>query len=176
MTHGAPFVEQYRQALMTRSKKLYDSLPADMIWAEGEAKSPLQVSKVTDPRSVFLDLKFPMPVYGLPAPDDPGADPPNPPWNTFPDLLSKFAESEKLPLTKRASFGFVTTNLTKVGSSWRINPGLESDATQLRYTKFLTAVHDAMSAAFAGGKKAGLTGKPLMDHVDVELKKMKVPA
>jgi hypothetical protein len=120
-TYGAAYSDKYRQGIMDNTQRLYQSLPPAMIYKEGN-QNPLQISAINDHRSVFLDVKSPKSPQIAKA---------------FWSRLNQFALEEQLPVTRRPSFGFPTTNLTRIsGTKFRINPGLDDASSINRYTEF----------------------------------------
>lgn len=123
--HSKGSLDKYRLLLMQNTHTLYDMMPREAIFQEGK-EMPMQISKMQDERSVFLDIKFPR--Y-------------NHTGSIAMGKLQAFVESKKLPFTSRASFGFATTNFSSVdGLTYRINPGLDDEKTLQLYAAFFNTV------------------------------------
>ena len=127
MKYGGDGLDQYRLALVNNTRKLYRSLPKEMIHYEGSTY-PVQFSSMEEePMAVFLDIKASMP-------------------EVLESLVYRFFRmtyDESLPITYRPSFGFATTNLVAIGRihSNRLNPGLDDEKQLLRYSEFFHEVH-----------------------------------
>ena len=140
--------DRYRQALMDSTRLLYNSLPPQCIFAPNST-SPMQISKVEDPHSVFLDIKFPA------VQDDSKATLIS---KAFSKQIFAYAAANGLPLTGRASFGFPTTNYTVIGGSKvRLNPGLEGPQVTKAYADFFALVHNALIKAQNVAQATGLS-------------------
>jgi hypothetical protein len=144
--------DRYRQALMDSTRLLYSSLPPGCIFSPGST-SPMQISKVEDPHSVFLDIKFPVVQDNKKATQISKA---------FSRKIFEYAAANGLPLTGRASFGFPTTNYTVIGGSKvRLNPGLEGPNVTKKYADFFALVHNALLNAQTDSQNKGLTQSDL---------------
>jgi hypothetical protein len=140
-------LDTYRAGLMESTRLLYNSLPPECIYAPNST-APMQISKIEDPRSVFLDIKFPV------VQDEAQARKIS---KAFSTKIFAYATANGLPLTGRASFGFPTTNYTVIGGSKvRLNPGLEGPQVTKQYANFFTLVHNALVKAQQDAKRDGL--------------------
>jgi hypothetical protein len=157
--HASEDMDEYRNALMTNTKRFYDALPPGLIWS-ADSTSAMQVSKTDDPNAVFLDIKFPGNVDASHA---------------FMDRLKAFATEEGLPLTSRASFGFATTNLNIIhGEKTRLTPGLEGSEIQDRYIAFFDAVYKCANKAIETGRARGDDDGKLNAFVAEQIRTMKI--
>jgi Domain of unknown function (DUF4157) len=145
-------LDKYRAALMESTMRVYKALPPECIYAEG-SESPMQISKIEDPRSVFLDIKFP-PIKTPAIANDVGT--------AISDKIFAYAASQGLALTARASFGFATSNFTKIGGTKvRLNPGLEGPEAMAKYARFFTMVQQVMVVAQQKGRTQNMSGVEL---------------
>ena len=122
--------DTYRKAIMENTRKLYAMIPKEIIYHDGMT-TPMQISKNEDDQQVFLDVKFP-----------------NFPRTGFKvnRKLREFAEKRKLPLTSRASFGFVNTNLSSINNDiFRLNPGLDDEKNLAQYAEFFKIMQVAIN-------------------------------
>lgn len=122
--YGGSSLDAYRSALMRNAQTLYAKLPEAAIYKKG-IKNPMQFGRIEDKRLLYIDISFPH----------------------YPELvdaceqrLLKFVADEKLPFTKRSSFGFETTNFTIIDGKLRLHPGLEDEKTIDRYAAFFNAI------------------------------------
>lgn len=107
-------LKAYQQAIIDNTNKLYSSL--DKKGLIGKTNLPLHIAANSDPSKYFLDITAP------------GID--------LATKLQEYAEEHHLPLTSRASFGFVNSNLTDIGNKYRLTIGLEDEKTIEAYVKF----------------------------------------
>lgn len=155
--HGGANLDNYRLAIMENTQKIYQGIPEKAIYREG-LTNPMQVSKIDDDRIVFLDIKFPN--YPSSA-------------TAFKKAITKFATLEKLPFTKRPSFGFANTNFTVIeGKKFRLNPGLESEETVEKYRQFFIAVQALIDDTLNDPQNANLNLKELDQILAVKLNGM----
>ena len=83
----------------------------------------MQISSINDKNIVFLDIKFP---------DYPRVA------DMFLTLFKQWTENRGLPMTERASFGFIQSNFTVINkNSFRLNPGLENEEMLKKYAEVL---------------------------------------
>ena len=144
--HAADSVENYRKAIMENCRRLYETLPEKMIYKEG-SNYPVQISRIGDKRLVFLDIKTP----------------------GYPELASKILSvfgklmvEKKLPITHRSSFGFATTNITRlIEGQIRLSPGLEGEEIQLYYTRFFTVLQSVIDEVL---KNSGGLGDEMIEE------------
>lgn len=123
--YGEMFLDQYRQAIMENTQKLYAQLPKKMISCPRN-ENPIQVSKIEDSQHVFLDIKF---SFYKDA------------FDAFSMRFNRFVKDEKLPVTSRPSFGFITSNFLNIeGKMLRLNVGLEEEKTIERYAAFFKSM------------------------------------
>jgi hypothetical protein len=157
--NAAPRMDQYRKALMDSTKRIYDALPKECLYSP-TSTSPIQISTTDDPNAVFLDIKFP---------GNPKA------FGEFNTKIKEFVRQNKLPMTERASFGFVTTNYNFIaGSKCRLTPGLEGPEIQQKYVDFFKAVTKCVNDAAIRGAQQGLEHEDLNKYIAAQLSKMPV--
>ena len=161
MTHllryGGDGLDRYRLALSSNTRKLYDSLPREMIHYEGSAY-PIQFSDMEgESMPVFLDMKM----FSSDV-------------RQFVTMrLLRMVYEEALLVTQRSSFGFATTNMVLVNDSVRINPGLDSEKQLMRYAEFFRALHLAVDKAV---KETGAcSGHEVTNNLCRAIREMEVP-
>lgn len=122
--HAHAEMDAYRKATMENTQKFYRMMPQAATSAE-RTQNPMQISQVNDEKIVFLDVKFPS--YPETA-------------QAFLNALSGFILENRLPMSYRASFGFLSSNFINIPRGndkiIRINPGLEDEATLEKYAEF----------------------------------------
>lgn len=127
--YAAPFLDEFRKAIMTATQSLYGKLPKEAIWNE-RSNNPMQISEIKDDNSVFFDIKFPLYPFTL---------------NAVREQLENFAKENHLNLVQRASFGFATMNLTGMETQLRMNPGLEDEITLNKYAFFFNSIQQEIN-------------------------------
>lgn len=166
-TYGSEHLDAYRKALMDNTKKLYEALPAG---CRTNPNASLYIAKTEDPRNVFLDIQFPGRTEGFATGD------------FYMDFV-RWAQTEKLGLTTRPSFGFATTNFTTImGSKVRLNPGLESGDSIAKYVAYFTRIFqlltDTDAYAFVDRPRTSYTAEELgakLDQLGAEALRLGAP-
>jgi Domain of unknown function (DUF4157) len=134
---GAEHQDAYREAIMSNTKKLYDSLSQCQ-----KPTSPLYIAMTNDPRNVFLDIQFPGRSEDFAM-------------GTFYLHFTKWAQAQGLAFTTRPSFGFATTNFTTIaGSKVRLNPGLESEDAIQKYVRYFNQLQALLDGTDKGASDA----------------------
>lgn len=123
-------LDLFRRGIIENAHLLYSLLPKESIYYAG-SKNPLQISRMEDDRLFYLDIKFPEYPKALYA---------------FGECLRKFAEVKKLPLTMRASFGFINSSFVIIdGKKCRLSIGLESRNMIEQYGVFFHKLQDVIN-------------------------------
>ena len=123
--YAGPLLEEYRKGILANTHYLYFKLPRKSIFVEGTT-NPMQISRIEDPRLVYLDIKLPQ--YPIAA-------------EAMHKKLDDICEFSRLPITHRPSFGFATTNFTMAAAgNLRLSVGLDSQATLDLYARFFKRV------------------------------------
>lgn len=130
-------IEEYRQAIIENTAKLYEMLPPEAL-ASDERFDVLRVCDMTDGKNVFLDFKF------------------NPKFNElsplFVSYFKNYCKDNNLPLTMRASFGFPNSNLVRITSEKnekvRLNVGIEDEKILSLYAAFFKEFQGVLETAF----------------------------
>lgn len=144
--HAQQPLNDYRSAAMRATAALGNprsddnplGLPPAMILGESNrGDAMIQIARNTDDKAVFLDLRNPWLEKGSKAAE--GFN------NSMASLLTHMSEENpgEYHIEGRASFGFMHSNVTVIGGDkFRLNPGLEDDASLARYRDTLAAVND----------------------------------
>jgi len=112
-THAGEDVDLYRKALASNCQKLYQSLERRGVIL-GDTDKGVKIAQTSDPNTPFIHIE------GLEMDD-----------------FKTFAEENDLPLTFRASFGFINSNLSQIYEVLRLTVGLESEEIIEKYAEFL---------------------------------------
>lgn len=113
--------------------------PAMILNGSNRGDAIIQIARNTDDKAVFLDLRNPWLEKG--SAEAEGFN------NSMASLLTHMSEENpgEYHIEGRASFGFMHSNVTVIGGDkFRLNPGLEDDASLARYRDTLAAVNDVL--------------------------------
>ncbi len=117
LTHIQKFagssIDEYQKAIADNNSKLYKKLEEKGV-KFGEYDGVVKIAKNSDVNTPFIHIE--------------GVDL---------EKLKKYAIKNNLPLTYRASFGFVTSNISEIYETLRFNVGLESEEIIEKYAIFL---------------------------------------
>lgn len=138
--HAGLLLDEYRQILMNNTQTLYSLLPKAAIHHTGQ-NNPLQISQIEDDKLFFLDFKFNR--YPSTA-------------SAFTSALMKFAKNNHLPLTQRASFGFMTTTLTSIDDKIRLNVGMEKLEDLQAYASFIADIQKIIDGVLVEAEDSSL--------------------
>lgn len=151
--HAQVQLNEYRSAVMQATTKLANpqsaanpiGMPEHMILkADNRGAAMIQIAANVDDKAVFLDLR------------NPWLDPESTQAKDFnsgvANLLTQLSQDDpkNYHIDGRASFGFVHTNVTVIdGAKFRLNPGLEDDATLARYRDTLDSLNNILTQSKA---------------------------
>jgi hypothetical protein len=145
-------IQHYTSATIGNCKRLYDQLPAKLIFAKGDPAGLTKISQNLDARSCFIDLRCNV-SFGI--------------RNLFREFFTKYCLFHHLPLSSREGFGFHYCNLMDVDNDrLRIAPGLEDGATIDSYARFIHIFHKAISGCRANGISNYLTAVEAKEWVE----------
>lgn len=122
--YGSSSIRDFRQAVMSNTRKLYKMLPQKAIYHPG-TKNPMQISQILDDSMFYLDIKFPK------YPKT---------YQAFISKLHGFAKAKQLFFTARPSFCFFNVNLTLIEDKMRLAIGLESEEDLELYAAYIHLV------------------------------------
>jgi hypothetical protein len=160
LTHLQKFgeIDNYRKALIESTSKFYNKIPKELIYHD-KMSYPMRISKRED-NGYFLDFKF-SPYLNIEM-------------AVVFTFVHYFAKKRKLPLTYRNSFGFATTNLTRINRRvLRLNPGLEDEETIDQYIYFIKLVQKTIDKCLADnpGKSVDELDQIMMNEIYTLYKK-----